>query len=60
MKLLDRIALNRLVSIIASLIITLAKIFKESPDSLRPQPKNKPRKKIVKNIWDKLTNPWGS
>lgn len=40
MRLLDRIALNRLISIITSFILSLAKIFspKQKTDDITPKP----------------------
>jgi hypothetical protein len=40
MRLIDRIALNRLLSIISNLIINLAKIFSpKKDDNIKPSPK---------------------
>jgi hypothetical protein len=56
MKLIDRIALNRLLSVIASLIITLAKIFANKSDN---QPDTKPGKpKPLKRIINIIPLPW--
>lgn len=40
MKLIDKIALNRLLSIISSFILSLVKIFANRPDT-QPKPKRK-------------------
>lgn len=58
MKFLDRLALNRLISILTSFIISLVKIFSNNKDSINiptpDLPDNKPfpwlRKKINKVI----------
>jgi hypothetical protein len=53
MKFLDKIALNRLISIIASFIIAILKIFKPDTDTYVPKPnkKNRPIIDKLKNIF---------
>jgi len=65
MKLIDRIALNRLISIIADLIISLAKIFSKNnsdrvvnPDSPVKPHRPKPLKKVVDTIDHIIPLPW--
>ena len=65
MKLIDKIALNRLIAIIADLIISLAKIFsKNTPNKvidpvspLKPH-KPKPLKRVVDTIDHIIPFPW--
>jgi len=58
MRLIDKIALNRLISIISSLIISLAKIFaKHIPDTINPVSPTKP-KRPLKRIIDIIPYPW--
>ena len=65
MRLIDKIALNRLISIIANLILSLAKIFeKHIPNKIDPvspviKPhRPKPLKKIVDKIDEIIPLPW--
>lgn len=64
MKLIDRIALNRLVQTLVDLIIRLAKIFSKSKldtidPILPPSPKRpKPLKRIVDTIDNIVPLPW--
>jgi hypothetical protein len=60
MRLIDRIALNRLISIIASLIISLAKIFeKHMPNKIEPSsPAGPKRPRPLKRIIDIIPYPW--
>ena len=65
MKLIDRIALNRLISIIADLIISLAKIFAKGSSDKTVNPvspvkphKPKPLKRVVDTIDNIIPFPW--
>lgn len=60
MRLIDKIALNRLISIISSLIISLAKIFeKHIPDTINPVSPTKPKRpRPLKRIIDIIPYPW--
>jgi len=56
MRLIDKIALNRLISIIADLLVRLAKIFADKTPVNNP---SKPvRPKPLKKIIDILPLPW--
>lgn len=62
MRLIDRIALNRLINTIVNLILSLAKIFAKSESKIDTTVKpSKPR--VIKKITDKIINilprPWG-
>ncbi len=48
MKLLDKIALNRLLSIISNFILSLIKIFKPDQDVVAP-----PKKRPLRDLLDK-------
>lgn len=56
MRLIDKIALNRLISIIADLVVRLAKIFankssvEDTPKPIRPRP--------LKRLIDVVPLPW--
>jgi hypothetical protein len=65
MRLIDKIALNRLIQIIADLVIRLAKVFaKNKPnkvvDPLSPVKPNRPRplKRVIDNIDHIVPLPW--
>ena len=47
MKLLDKIALNRLLSIISSFILSLIKIFKPDQDVVAPPKKRRPLRDLL-------------
>lgn len=56
MRLIDKIALNRLISIIADLLVRLAKIFADK--TLVNNPSKPVRPKPLKKIIDILPLPW--
>lgn len=61
MKLLDKIALNRLIKILTNFVITIIKLFHSSqsiniPDSpITPKKKKQPLRDFLKNTIDKIT-----
>lgn len=52
MRLIDRIALNRLIKIITNFILSLIKIFKPKDKEIINVPK--PRKRPLRDLLDKL------
>lgn len=59
MKFIDRIAMNRLIAIITSFILGVLKLIvpkNKLDDIVPPDPlKNKPVRRTIKNIIDKIT-----
>jgi hypothetical protein len=47
MRLLDRIALNRLIIIIGHLVLSLMKLFEKTTEEETPKPSKPKRKKIL-------------
>lgn len=58
MRLIDRIALNRLVSIIVGFVISIAKIFANTKNKDEVSPSKPNRPKPLKRIVDIIPFPW--
>jgi hypothetical protein len=56
MKFLDKLALNRLIAIITSFILSVLKIFApNNPSNVDNERKSRPIRKKIKDLIDKVT-----